>query len=87
MSNLDDILAELDTEPVGHPRPQEGTMCDHKCKRPHSCTCSSQALDPDEDCPVHQLGEWPPRCGVCGRFMKWNNKDEPWLTSTTYLTS
>jgi len=26
--------------------------------------------EPDEECPVHSAGPWPPRCEVCGRFMK-----------------
>ena len=36
---------------------------------PTTCECSLTALEPDENCPVHGLGEYPPRCGVCGRFM------------------
>lgn len=43
----------------------------HTCRRPSACTCSIQALEPDEQCPVHGAGEWPPRCEVCGRFMQW----------------
>jgi len=42
----------------------------HICKEPHTCSCSIQALEPDEECYVHGLGGWPPRCEICGRFMK-----------------
>jgi hypothetical protein len=45
-------------------------MKKHTCKRPQSCICSSTALEPNENCPVHSLGEYPPRCEICGRFMK-----------------
>lgn len=44
----------------------------HVCRESRSCVCSIQALEPDEECPVHGVGEWPPRCDVCGRFMKWS---------------
>lgn len=52
---------------VGEPEdpPTGGHMC-HEAK---SCCCSITALEPDEDCPVHAQGPWPPRCEVCGRFI------------------
>jgi hypothetical protein len=34
-----------------------------------TCTCGITADEPDEECPVHGAGEWPPRCCVCGCFM------------------
>jgi hypothetical protein len=32
------------------------------------------ALEPHEDCPIHSLGEWPPRCEICGQFIKRKTK-------------
>lgn len=46
-------------------------MKKHKCRRSTTCTCSIIADTPNEDCPIHGHGEWPPRCVICGRFMKW----------------
>lgn len=46
----------------------------HICQESKSCCCSLQALEPDEDCPVHSAGPWPPRCGQCGKFIKWPNR-------------
>jgi hypothetical protein len=43
----------------------------HKCVKRNWCTCSSIAFEPNEDCPIHGVGDWPPRCADCGRFMKW----------------
>lgn len=43
----------------------------HVCRESKTCTCSLLALEPEESCPQHGVGEWPPRCVVCGRFMKW----------------
>jgi hypothetical protein len=42
----------------------------HVCSEDKTCTCSIQALEPDEECPVHGAGPYPPRCGKCGRFIK-----------------
>ena len=42
----------------------------HECRESKTCMCSLTALEPDESCPVHGVGEWPPRCGICGRFLK-----------------
>jgi hypothetical protein len=42
----------------------------HVCVDDKTCTCSMQALEPDEECPVHGAGPYPPRCGKCGRFIK-----------------
>jgi hypothetical protein len=43
----------------------------HICQRPRTCTCtcSVSGLEPSDDCPQHAGGEWPPRCGDCGRLM------------------
>lgn len=49
-------------------------MKPHTHKRLNTCCCSSQALEPHEDCPIHSCGEWPPRCEICGQFMKLSNK-------------
>ena len=43
---------------------------DHKCKESDTCCCSASALEPNEDCPIHSCRPWPPRCEVCGRFLK-----------------
>ncbi len=43
----------------------------HVCQRPRTCSCSSQGLEPNEDCPIHGAGDWPPRCERCGRLMPW----------------
>lgn len=48
----------------------------HKCQEQNWCSCSSTALEPDDNCPLHGY-PWPPRCEICGQFMKWskvNNK-------------
>lgn len=42
----------------------------HVCKEGTTCTCWIQGLEPDENCPQHGGGVWPPRCSECGRFMK-----------------
>ena len=41
----------------------------HYCRESDTCCCSLTALEPDEDCPIHGSGPWPPRCVECGRFM------------------
>jgi hypothetical protein len=45
-------------------------MTNHKCIESRSCTCSVIGIEPADDCPVHSSGGWPPRCEICGRFMK-----------------
>ena len=43
----------------------------HVCRQSKTCCCSQVALEPDEHCPLHGgLMEWPPRCEICGQFMK-----------------
>lgn len=42
----------------------------HAHQESRTCTCWPLALEPDEKCPRHGAGEWPPRCEMCGRFMK-----------------
>ena len=49
-------------------------MTDHTCTRNKSCICSTRALEPNENCPIHGLGEWPPRCVICGRFLKYKKE-------------
>ncbi len=46
-------------------------MTKHVCQRSDTCSCSITDMEPNEECPVHAAGEWPPRCEKCGRFMKW----------------
>ena len=41
----------------------------HVCKESRTCCCYQLALEPDEKCPVHGAGEWPPRCETCGKFI------------------
>jgi hypothetical protein len=41
----------------------------HQCRESRVCCCSLTALEPDEDCPIHSSGPWPPRCCICGRFI------------------
>lgn len=43
----------------------------HECRESHTCCCSMQAVEPDEDCPIHGCGPWPPKCEICGRFLRW----------------
>jgi hypothetical protein len=43
----------------------------HYCEESKTCTCSMLADEPNETCPAHGAGSWPPRCGICGRFMSW----------------
>lgn len=50
-------------------------MKDHICKKSNTCQCSMLATEPKESCPVHAVGDWPPRCEECGRFMKWEKDD------------
>lgn len=50
---------------------------DHICRESKTCKCYSLALEPDEKCPIHCYGEWPPRCEICGRFMKWESRYFP----------
>jgi hypothetical protein len=48
----------------------------HEHRLGRTCVCSVQALEPDESCPIHGAGEWPPRCEECGCFMPWPKYDE-----------
>lgn len=41
----------------------------HECKESRTCCCSILADEPNEDCPVHGWGPYPPRCETCGKFM------------------
>ena len=42
----------------------------HKCQEGITCRCSSTACEPNDDCPLHGY-PFPPRCEICGRYMKW----------------
>lgn len=44
----------------------------HVCHEPTGCTCCTGALEPDDNCPKHGCGPWPPRCEECGRFLPWS---------------
>lgn len=46
----------------------------HTCKKSTMCTCSSLGLEPDESCPVHGAGEFPPRCEICGKYMPYKEE-------------
>lgn len=43
----------------------------HVCERIDYCICDTMAMEPNEDCPLHGHGPFPPRCGHCGRFLPW----------------
>lgn len=45
-------------------------MKPHVCQESKTCCCSVVGIEPDEECPMHGAGPWPPRCDICGRFMK-----------------
>ena len=57
-----------------NPETRQSVSRKHKCKELTYCIYSSQALEPDEDCPIHGWPSEPPRCG-CGKFVK-RNKNE-----------
>lgn len=44
----------------------------HICKEGTTCTCSIIGLEPNEECPVHGGGIYPPRCESCGKFIRRN---------------
>lgn len=46
----------------------------HVCKEKIYCNCSTNSLEPNENCIVHSGGPWPPRCTTCGRFLKWETR-------------
>lgn len=43
----------------------------HVCAESRTCQCYLAADAPNEDCPVHGFGVWPPKCVTCGRFLRW----------------
>lgn len=49
-------------------------MNPHECREGRTCTCNIAGLEPNEDCPIHGLGVWPPRCEECGHFLPWRCK-------------
>jgi hypothetical protein len=44
-------------------------MKPHECRESKTCICRCDADEPNDDCPVHGCGEFPPRCGACGKFL------------------
>lgn len=56
------------TLPIAGPLVRQARL--HVCRESKTCTCYLLALEPDESCPQHGAGEWPLRCGICGRFLK-----------------
>ena len=61
---------EYDMNRKKRERAEECAQDAHVCKESRACVCCLSATEPDEGCPVHGGGDWPPRCAVCGRFMK-----------------
>lgn len=55
-------------EEFGYPVSRNGTE-GHVCRESKTCTCWAGDDAPNEYCPVHGSGEWPRRCGRCGKFM------------------
>ncbi len=51
-------------------------MDEHECKVSNACCCYIGALQPEDNCPMHGCGEWPPRCMYCGKFIKWTTAEE-----------
>jgi hypothetical protein len=49
---------------------------EHVCKEIPYCSCSMIADEPDENCYIHGSGHWPPRCSICGKFLKWTSREE-----------
>lgn len=48
----------------------------HPCRESRTCCCSISGLEPNERCPVHGCGEWPPRCELCGKFLPWTIREQ-----------
>lgn len=44
-------------------------MPNHECSPVRYCMCSMDALEPNEQCPVHS-GAVSNRCGICGRYIR-----------------
>jgi hypothetical protein len=44
----------------------------HKCQVSKTCKCYLLASEPNEKCPIHGAGDWPPRCEICGQYMNQN---------------
>lgn len=45
-------------------------MKNHICVLSHSCRCSSNALNPNENCSIHGYPNIF-QCSICGKFMKY----------------
>lgn len=66
LEEINPIVKAKDTPPNGK----------HKHERPNTCICYILALEPNENCPIHGYGEWPPRCKICGKFMPYEVLEE-----------
>ena len=44
-------------------------MKEHICRQIKYCSCMSHALEPDENCMIHNGYYKQPRCSYCGRFL------------------
>lgn len=42
----------------------------HECRESTVCRCRMDADEPDDRCPVHGMGMYPPKCAECGRYMR-----------------
>lgn len=47
----------------------------HICQESTTCSCYLLGDEPNESCPIHGAGEWPPRCYHCGQFIKREDSD------------
>ena len=45
-------------------------MPEHTCQLPTTCLCRVDASEPYWHCPVHGEREFPPRCELCGQYMR-----------------
>jgi hypothetical protein len=63
-------------------------FCVHE--RSHTCCCSMSGYEPNENCPVHGCGEWPPRCCKCGQFIKYRDlgtRAREWISKNLTVSS
>ena len=49
----------------------------HICKESTTCSCDIMGFEPDDFCPQHggSRETWPPKCEICGRFIKQRKED------------
>ncbi len=60
-------------------------MKPHICQESDTCSCSITGYEPNEQCPIHGAGEWPPRCHRCGRFIQRHEPDYVGLLEVTTM--